>query len=1343
MATKPAGSIHSQFDPTDAETFTAVEAIVEAQDAPNSGNLVTGYEFLMANNWCKTSFETATGIVGTAQKYLTLKYWKAFMLKSSAAQPMDLYWDCFGEVTSKTKDLTGETCFENSDCGPGEICSGAGACVEIDDDTAYSDPTDDTLVDEVIEDILEDVILSIWDILPAKLNPAVQALQAERAWDPTTAWWPIWNNEYGKDYKSLNMFFDVFSGGTGQAGEPNNEVSLLIADPVSGPAESVFQDHESDNFAMWATAAINSSTTSAGKIIDADQFTQARLAKFDIIRYFLGKYWTRVRNADAVASQYSTGGSPTAMPIATLDSALAEVWGPWAASHIGVMQKIAPDSIGTNTHQILEYDFTFPESPNEWSDPALWKPKNELADPDLPYYMHQLEITNMTPSTVDILGQEGEAIMSFMQHVATKQANDVPFLKLLRNRVEADNVSDPFSMKYKYDHVFEFPVPFSEEEMLTENADNPLYVKIKPIYNFYSSAYESVAGIDFLIETDLPHMYMILVDNENKQDTVHMFNTLEPAYGGAGDGAILGDIRSLHRDHITLFGAIDGALVDVNKMGEGASLSMNAEGTSIKSDKVADADAQNYFTAWADVFLNTDKYGGLLEEGGALSLLTPIRNKMLNQVFFPNTTYQEIERMKGMFPMMVDLRFSPIPPPPKEESVLDAMMNPSGETAPIWYAFLKYMIKEINGYWTETTICPTTFSHDGEPAVNSHLLEFDFYQFLKMVESPSGAGINVLRTKTEPGTADGQSSNKDCTVIVPQSIDSKLGRAMFFMEPPQSESSADRTGMWLDSYTEFKKKFDDIVMKKTRTYTDVFGGKTAKTEVLFWKIDKYRILSTGGLSPSPVTTYHIPNIPGVDEIKLLDTQVKYDTGYVYNISAITMVFGTQYNYRNPKEAVKTNNSEGSHFSLSGNQDQSYAAGVLTSTLMVPYVQWKEDGFSIPSNHALYWPSLLGNMDMAGTVGVVDSGALSEVWPRSFMNGDVLTIGAGPDVGWFTNLMLNSTANNNSFPHEFAPYKAGEQITIFEGVRGWTNPAFNIPEGLASSIRPITNYSLALDVFSRPSVKVMEVPYHIIDTRIMDRPPLPPIVSLTPYKGVNNNFLLSFDPGTGRVEEEAIALIPTDDAAIEKQKNVQNAGVPPVYEFKSDDTPAFFEIFRIDKPELEGEIKANAVAQYYPPISYSNFTNSSFFNRISATKPFNLRSTGASSVSVRETIQPNKKYYYTFRSVDIHGNISNPTPVFEVEIVDDGGTVYMMSKVYNFEIPERTNIKSMKKYINIVPTIEQVMHDGANMDPPTLGITESSIFDESSTFKIRLTSKQTGKKIDLNVNFDLKNKGYDT
>ena len=130
----------------------------------------------------------------------------------------------------------------------------------------------------------------------------------------------------------------------------------------------------------------------------------------------------------------------------------------------------------------------------------------------------------------------------------------------------------------------------------------------------------------------------------------------------------------------------------------------------------------------------------------------------------------------------------------------------------------------------------------------------------------------------------------------------------------------------------------------------------------------------------------------------------------------------------------------------------------------------------------------------------------------------------------------------------------------------------------------------------------------------------------------------------------------------------------------------------------------------------------------------------------DNIQPNRKYWYCARSIDIHENISNPTYIFEIEMVDNKGQMYLRHKVVNFA-PQVLNYKKTgRKVLAIEPRSIQRYYNTTNPPSPValnevptsniLGTSE--VYDTSSIwnkkFKVRITSKKTGRKIDLNLTF---------
>lgn len=133
----------------------------------------------------------------------------------------------------------------------------------------------------------------------------------------------------------------------------------------------------------------------------------------------------------------------------------------------------------------------------------------------------------------------------------------------------------------------------------------------------------------------------------------------------------------------------------------------------------------------------------------------------------------------------------------------------------------------------------------------------------------------------------------------------------------------------------------------------------------------------------------------------------------------------------------------------------------------------------------------------------------------------------------------------------------------------------------------------------------------------------------------------------------------------------------------------------------------------------------------------------------------------FRSIDRIG-ISNPSGVFQVKMVSYENGIFMDLKEYEMRPLQRPMIENMcfKRVLKIEPAFDQRVlgfpgYDLESYDfalsAPFLHMINVGVFDRTGSnngersapemiwgkkFKIRLTSKHSGKKIDLNVRFNL-------
>jgi len=264
----------------------------------------------------------------------------------------------------------------------------------------------------------------------------------------------------------------------------------------------------------------------------------------------------------------------------------------------------------------------------------------------------------------------------------------------------------------------------------------------------------------------------------------------------------------------------------------------------------------------------------------------------------------------------------------------------------------------------------------------------------------------------------------------------------------------------------------------------------------------------------------------------------------------------------------------------------------------------------------------------------------------------------------------------------------------------------------------------------PSVVIVEVPIVEKKVRIFDLPPVFPDVNIVPIKDANDRIKLLLNSGIGKYKAFPISIEDSDDEFFKTEYQVQEKEENQMLDFNSDDPPKLFEIYRTS----------------VEPKTYKDFQG-----KLIETISTDIDGVRTSTGETVDFIEENTKYWYVFRAVDIHDNISNPSPVYQVEIVDDGGAVYPLINVFEMKVKEnKRKTKNLKKLLFVRPSLPQA----------TVNEQESGIFDENGEavptikdktnfvmgleeekvwgkqYKIRLTSKKTGRKID--INFSLTN-----
>ena len=180
------------------------------------------------------------------------------------------------------------------------------------------------------------------------------------------------------------------------------------------------------------------------------------------------------------------------------------------------------------------------------------------------------------------------------------------------------------------------------------------------------------------------------------------------------------------------------------------------------------------------------------------------------------------------------------------------------------------------------------------------------------------------------------------------------------------------------------------------------------------------------------------------------------------------------------------------------------------------------------------------------------------------------------------------------------------------------------------------------VVHQPSVKIVEVPYIKYENKILDNPPMLPDINIVPYYKINNKIMINLNSGTGKAVLEPVAINSDEGLEIEDLMKSQNRLNDNMLEYKSyDDHIIRYRMYRLDKH----------------PKKYSDFSEGVIKE---------VEAISSSAKSIVENILPNKKYWYTFRSVDAHSHFSYPTPVYQVELVDDGSSIYPLVNTVDFK-----------------------------------------------------------------------------
>jgi len=490
----------------------------------------------------------------------------------------------------------------------------------------------------------------------------------------------------------------------------------------------------------------------------------------------------------------------------------------------------------------------------------------------------------------------------------------------------------------------------------------------------------------------------------------------------------------------------------------------------------------------------------------------------------------------------------------------------------------------------------------------------------------------------------------------------------------------------------FVGKLQTLIEEHMRSYPDITNGKKCYNEVVAYRIAKFR---QGALTGAPIQNIWIPNSNELDVVKYFDTQIKYDRQYTYIIYAYNFVLGSTISYNTATAKTPQAQDQGDLPILD------YPGDELSGT---DYNLTQK----APSNERY----------------LVKSAPRPAVGAPSYFYNAVTTsrISTHPVDQRADTAQQNTNAGYSGMKTQNYSYKdLGLRLRVpFDNS---LLPKVNMGAPATDGYSP----EARLVVITRPSLKIIETPIAKRTGRVIDSPPVFPDVYFVALKGHDNKIKINFNTNVGSYLLHPIVLDqPFEQDLIDRIREGNRLPDTSRLRYTTDDPVDHFEIYRM-----------TTLPEKY--TDFSSHLHTTIDTDVDTNSPQK-----ASAASAVDTIVPNIMYYYMFRCRDRHGNFSNPTSVFSVIMVSNDGIIFPIIKSIDLKphsTPRRSS-KPFKKMLNILPTMAQSIVDysktnvetagGTTNMPVFLGGEAESLF--GSSFKIRLTSKKTGKQIDFNIGF---------
>ncbi len=304
----------------------------------------------------------------------------------------------------------------------------------------------------------------------------------------------------------------------------------------------------------------------------------------------------------------------------------------------------------------------------------------------------------------------------------------------------------------------------------------------------------------------------------------------------------------------------------------------------------------------------------------------------------------------------------------------------------------------------------------------------------------------------------------------------------------------------------------------------------------------------------------------------------------------------------------------------------------------------------------------------------------------------------------------------------------------------TTTQSGIEDAALAVLHEENKYVLGSKIRTSQQPKIIELPLAFENSVLTDAPPVRPNVEFYPVKDFSDRVKIRLSSMNATEHAMPVVLESGDRALFQKIRQSQKVRQDEKIRFHSDETPAAFEVFRLDRK----------------PESIRDFVRGKRIIRSVTSKDQSTDGT-----SFMDGIVANVDYYYLFRTLDFHGNISNPTEVFKFTLVDNEGalqpllTTFSLKEMFGVlgtngefrKVKKDTNSKDARRFIKIRPNAQEIsfvrgqFNGKASEDVSSVvlgrGTLPSSVDPDkvesqnniiNQRYMLELKSKKTGKSI---------------